>query len=195
VCLWFCLVDFIAFASAFGTLVGASSPLYVLENFSNAAVNISLGQYALLSVLTKTVGILLLSLFFLLVSCFFKNALLPFLVNLSAVCGLIYLHETFISSGHILPKIINPFTLVVNRGVFRQPEFINIFNFPLKSWIAVLLCAFVWGIVIISGIMIIVRKSNIGRKGNFTVQKSAISRKKAPPTEKATSAGGSAGWR
>ncbi len=166
VCLWFCLVDFIAFSSVFGlgSLKAASSPLYVLENFSNASVNISLGQYTLLSALIKIMGILLLSLFFLLVSCFFKNALLPFLINLTVVFGLIYLHEAFISSGHILLKIINPFTLIVNRGVFRQTEFLNVFNFPVISYVAVLLCAAVWGIVLISGIMIFVKKSAISRK-------------------------------
>lgn len=91
-------------------------PLYVLEDFIHASLNVSLGQYAVLSALVKTAGMLVFALAFLLISCLFRNALIPFIAGLFTAFGCIYLEEAYMGSGRVLLKIINPFVLVVNRG-------------------------------------------------------------------------------
>lgn len=165
ICSWFWLLDFVAFSSAFGTLKAAFAPLYAIENFEYASMNINLGTYAGLSAIVKTVGILVLGLVFLLISTLFKNALLPFIISLFTTFGFIYMQEIYMGSAHVLLKVINPFVLVVNRELFRKTEYMNLFGFPVVSFIPALLFAMVWGIICMLGISILVRKNAVYRKG------------------------------
>lgn len=165
VCFWFWLIDFTAFSIIFGSLEATFSPIFAIENFANSFININLGQYAVLSSLVKTAGILVLSLVFLLVSTLFRNALLPFIISLLAAFGLIYMQEVYMGSSRVLLKIINPFVLVVNRELFRKTEFVNVFGYPVLSYIPAFCFAAAWGAVCIIGIMILIRKNTVGRKG------------------------------
>jgi len=165
VCSWFWLIDFAAFATIFGSLEATVSPIYAIENFANSSIGISLGAYAVLSSLLKTAGILVLSLVFLLISILFKKALFPFIISLFATFGFIYMQEMYMGSGRILLKIINPFVLVVNRELFRKTEFVNLFGYPVISYVPALLFAAAWGTVCILGIMILVRKNIVNGKG------------------------------
>lgn len=164
VCSWFWLLDFAAFATIFRSLEATFSPLYAIENFANASISISLGTYAVLSILVKTAGILVLSLVFLLISTLFKNALFPFIMSLFATFGFIYMQEMYMGSGRILLKVLNPFVLVVNRELFRKTEFVNLFGYPVISYVLALLFALAWGTICILGIMIIVRKNTVNRR-------------------------------
>lgn len=165
VCSWFWLIDFAAFSVAFGSLEAASSPLYAVENFANSSIDVTLGQYALLSGMVKTAGMLVLGLTFLLVSCLFRNALLPFIISLFSAFGLIYFEEAYMGSGHVLLKAINPFVLVVNRELFRKTEFVDLFGFPVLSYIPALCFAAAWGMICILAIAIIIRKNVLSGKG------------------------------
>ncbi|GAC40924.1 ABC transporter permease [Paenibacillus popilliae] len=167
VCGWLWLLDFAAFSVMFGSWEGDSSPLYALENFANTPLNISLGQYALLSGVVKTAGMFVLGLAFLLVSCLFKNALLPYVISLFATFGCIFMQEAYTGSGHVLIKIINPFLLVVNRELFRNTEFVNLCGLPVPSFVTALLCAAAWGAVCVAGIAIAVRKNTFCRQGGI----------------------------
>ena len=164
ICFWFWLVDFAAFSAIFGSWEAASSPLYALESFVHASINVSLGQYAALSAVVKTAGIVVLGLAFLLISCFFRNALIPFIIGLFATFGCVYMAEASMGSGRVWLKAINPFVLVVNRELFRKAEFVSLLGYPLPSYMAALLFAAVWGAVFLGGIAIFVRK-NAWRQG------------------------------
>lgn len=164
VCFWFWMVDFVAFSVIFGSWDAASSPLYVLEDFIHASLNVNLGQYAALSALVKTAGMLVFALAFLLISCLFRNALIPFIISLFTSFGCIYLEEAYMGSGRILLKIINPFVLIVNRELFRKAEFVPLMGYPLPSYIAALLFAAAWGTIFLCGLAICVRKNAL-RKG------------------------------
>lgn len=164
VCSWFWLLDFAAFATIYGSLEATFSPLYAIENFANSSISISLGTYAVLSNLVKTAGILVLSLVFLLISTLFKNALFPFIMSLFATFGFIYMQEMYMGSGRILLKVLNPFVLVVNRELFRKTEFVNLFGYPVISYVPALLFAFAWGTICILGMMILVRKNTVNRR-------------------------------
>lgn len=163
VCFWFWLLDFVAFATIYGSLEATFSPIYAIENFVNSSISISLGTYAVLSNLVKTAGILVFSLVFLLISTFFKNALFPFVINLFATFGFIYIQEMFMGSGRILLKTLNPFVLIVNRELFRKTEFVNFFGYPMINYVPAFLFALAWGTVCILGIMMLVRKNTVYR--------------------------------
>jgi hypothetical protein len=159
ICCWFWLVDFAAFSAFFGSLEAAEIPLYGIENFTNASINVNLGQYVILSSFVKTVGMLVIGMASLLLSCIFKNTLLPFIISLSGTILLVYIQELSMGSGHVLLKVINPFVLIVNRELFRKTEFVNLFNFPVLSYILALFFAVAWGAGLVVGIAILVRKN------------------------------------
>lgn len=165
ICTWFWLLDFASFSIIFGSMEGASVPLFVLENFVNSSIHVSLAQYALISSMLKTVGIVVLGLAFLLISSLFKNALLPFIMSLFVAFGLIYFGEAYMGSGKVLLKSINPFILIVNRELFRTTEFINLFGFPVLAYIPALLFSAVWGIGCCIGITLVLKKNALVKKG------------------------------
>lgn len=169
VCFWFWMVDFVSFSIIFGSWDAASSPLYALEDFIHASLNVSLGQYAVLSAMLKTAGMLVFALTFLLISCLFRNALIPFISSLLTAFGCIYLEEAYMGSGRVLFKIINPFVLIVNRELFRKAEFISLGGYPLPSYIAAIMFAAVWGAAMLCGIMIFMRKNALRTGGEKRV--------------------------
>ncbi|MEI3612562.1 ABC transporter permease [Pseudogracilibacillus sp. SO30301A] len=162
---WFGLIDFIAFASSFGSLEAKFSPIYAIENFADTALNISLGEYALISLMVKTIGFLIVSYLFLFVSLFFKNALLPFIISLFFAFGLIYFQEAYMGSERIILKVINPFSLVVHRMLFSGTEFVNIFGFPMLSYTAAICFGIICGGIFLLAIFIFQRKNTIYRIG------------------------------
>lgn len=165
VCTWFWLLDFFAFSAIFGSFEGVSAQLYAVKNFADTPLNLTLGQYALLSSAVKTAGMLVLGLGILLLSNLFKNALLPFVLSLAGAFGLIYWQGIFMGSGHIGIKILNPFILMVNRELFRKTEFVNLFQFPVPSYLMALAVTALWGAAFIVIHISTIRKSTVVRKG------------------------------
>lgn len=165
VCLWFSVLDFFAFGAVFGSFAGVQAPLYAIINFADTALNVNLGQYALLSAVLKTVGMLVLGLGFLLLSCLFRNGLFPFGCGLVSAFGLMVWQGAFMGSGYIWGKVLNPFMLMVNREFFRKSEFVNVFSFPVPSYVAALCAGALWAAVFAVGISLAVKKSTIPQKG------------------------------
>jgi hypothetical protein len=52
-CTWFWLLDYLVFSAVFGSFEGAAAPLYAIKNFADTALNMTLGQYAVLSGILK----------------------------------------------------------------------------------------------------------------------------------------------
>lgn len=165
VCTWFWLLDFFAFSVVFGSFTGASAPLYAVKNFADTPLGLTLGQYALLSGAVKTTGMLVLGLGILLLSNLFRNALLPFALSLAGAFGLITWQGIFMGSGHIGIKILNPFILMVNRELFRKTEFVNLFQFPVPSYLMALAVAALWGAAFMIILILTIRKNTVVRKG------------------------------
>lgn len=165
ICTWFWLLDFFAFSAIFGSFKGASAELYAVKNFADTPLNLTLGQYALLSGAVKTAGMLVLGLGVLMFSNLFRNALLPFALSLAGAFGLIYWQGIFMGSGYIGIKILNPFILMVNRELFRKTEFVNLFQFPVPSYFMALTVAAIWGAVFIILLIITIQKSTVVLKG------------------------------
>lgn len=168
VCSLFWLVDFVTFASFFGSLEGSTSPIFALQNFEYASVNMSLLQYALLSAAIKTGGMLTLGMGFLAVSCLFKNALLPFVLSLIGVSGLALAAQQFMGSGHIFIKTANPFFLLQNHELYRKTEFLNFFGLPIPSYVSALLFALLWiGFFIVAMFCFSKRNANCKKGGKL----------------------------
>lgn len=161
ICLWFWLLDFGAFSFIFQSLEAASSPIYALKNFENASVNFTLSQYAILSAIVKTVGVMILGLSFLFISSAFRNIIIPFVFNLILTGIAVLYQEIMSSSERILAKIVDPFILVTNSELFKKIEFINFFGIPVISYVAAILFAFLVGIILIFLILFTRRKNVI----------------------------------
>lgn len=165
ICTWFWLLDFFAFSAMFGSFKGASAPLYAVKNFADTPLNLTLGQYALLSGAVKTAGMLVLGLGILLLSNLFRNALLPYAFSLAGAFSLIYWQGIFLGSGHVGIKIQNPFILMVNQELFRKTEFADLFQFPVPSYLIALAVAALWGAGLIVILLITIQKNIVVHKG------------------------------
>jgi hypothetical protein len=167
VCVWFWALDFVAFSMAFSSFEGAAAPLYTLLDFTGASINVSLGIYALLSGLCKTMGIFALCMCFLLIASLFKNALLPFIVSIVVCVGFIFGEESLLGSSHVLLKTLNPFILIMNRELFRKTEFVNIAGYPVPGYVISLAVAALWILLFGALVMQFYRKNtaagNAGR--------------------------------
>lgn len=164
ICTWFWLFDFLTFSAVFGSFEGAEAPLYAIKSFADTPLNLTLGQYALLSGMVKTIGMLALGVSVLLLSSLFKNALLPFALSLAGAFGLIYWQGAFMGSGYLWAKVTNPFVLMVNREIFRKTEYVNLFGFPIPSYMTAMLMAILWGIAFIVILVVTMRKSAVTGK-------------------------------
>lgn len=164
VCTWFWLFDFLIFSAVFGSFEGAAAPLYAIKNFADTPLNLTLGQYALLSGMVKTVGMLALGVSILLLSSLFRNALLPFALSLAGAFGLIYWQGIFMGSGYLWFKVTNCFVLMVNRELFRKTEFVNLLGFSIPSYITAMLMAILWGIAVTVILIVTMQKSEVTRK-------------------------------
>ena len=164
VCMWFWVLDFAAFSVSFNSLEAAALPLYALQNFEYASVNLTLGQFAILSAGIKTLGMLVIGMSGLLISSKSKNALLPFAMSLVLSVGIILFQEMAAGSGNVLIKVLNPFVLVANSELFRKIEFINIFGTPILSYVMAMLFAAILGGVLTVMLMASARKSTIAMR-------------------------------
>ncbi|MFD0710807.1 ABC transporter permease [Paenibacillus sp. GCM10027626] len=162
---WFWIVDFIAFSFFFGSWEAFTTPVYALENFVNASIGSSLGQYALLSAAVKTMGMIVAGLLFLVISSRCKNALLPFIISLTSAFGLIYAQEAMLGSGYVGLKVMNPFILLVNRELFRKTEYVNWFDQPLISYIPAFLLAAAYAAGCIALMFLAARKNRLRSRG------------------------------
>lgn len=165
VSLWFWLTDFWGFAAIYGTLDGGSLPVYALENFVQSAVGMTLAQYALISIAVKTLGAVVVGLLFLFLSRFFRSALFPYVLGLLTIFALAGLYGAYVSSGHLLLKICNPFTLLQCRAVFRVTEFVNFFGVPVLSYQAALFCGAVWCVLLVLVLNALTRKNAVKKGG------------------------------
>jgi hypothetical protein len=89
---------------------------------------------------------------------------LPFALSISGAFSLIYWQGIFMGSGYIGIKILNPFILMVNRELFRKTEFVNLFQYPVPSYLMALAVAAIWGAAFIIILIITIRKNTVVQK-------------------------------
>ena len=146
--LWFSLLDLIGFAASFQTLEGLALPVFAIPNFAESSVNLSIFQYALLSAAFKCAGIWVIGMLWLLVSIFWKNALLPFVLGLSLCMALTVSGAACACSNFFWTKVLNPYSLLANRVLLGKTEFVNLGGFPVLTWLAAIWFALIAGLAI-----------------------------------------------
>ena len=132
--LWFSLLDLIGFAASFQTFEGLALPVYAIPTFAEASVSISILQYALLSAALRCVGVWVVGMIWLLVSMFWKNALLPFVINFALCTVMIVSGAACAYSNFFWTKVLNPYSLLTNRILLGKTEFVNLGGFPVLTW-------------------------------------------------------------
>lgn len=146
--LWFSLLDLIGFAVSFQTLEGLALPIFAIPNFAESSVNISIFQYALLSAALKCAGAWVIGMLWLLVSMFWKNALVPFVINFALCMALIVNGAASAHSSFFWRKALNPYSLLANRVLLGKTEFINLGGFPVLTWQAAIWFALIVGLAV-----------------------------------------------
>lgn len=159
VSLWFSVVDYIGFAVSFGTVEGYNLPLYAIENFSTASINCSLGQYAILSAVFRATGVWVISMGFLLVSLFWRNTLIPFVISLGGAVSMIIVGVAQSHYSNVWVKILNPYSMLCNRIFFGRIEFVAFGNYPILSFHAALLWSVLAGLIM-TAVMVVCSSQN-----------------------------------
>ena len=159
VAIWFSVLDYIGFAVSFGTTEGYDLPLYAVSNFSTAAVNCNLWQYAILSAVARTIGIWTINMVFLLISMFWRNTLIPFVADFGAALCLIIAGALQSYSSNIWLKIINPYSLLTPHVLFGKTEFIDLAGYPIQSYSAAIMFAIIIGLTVIMAMRILSKKN------------------------------------
>ena len=164
VAIWFSVVDYIGFVYFFGTAEGGNLPLYAVSNFSTAAVNCNLWQYAILSAVIRAVGVWTMSMVFLLISMFGRNALVPFVADFGAALCFIITGASQSCFSNTWLKIINPYSLLANRILFGKTEFIGFAGYPVQSFQAAIIFAITVGVVSITAMMMLSKRNSYCRE-------------------------------
>ena len=113
---------------------GLALPVFAIPNFAEASVNLSIVQYVLLSAAFKCTGTWVIGMLWLLVSMFWKNALLPFVINFALCMALIVSGAACAYSNFFWTKVLNPYSLLTNRVLLGKTEFVNLGGFPVLTW-------------------------------------------------------------
>lgn len=164
VSLWFSAVDFAGF-EAFSNLTDAGGlPVYAAETFREASVNMTLFAYSAVSALSRALGFWTLGMVFLALGEAGNHALLPFALGAGVflICTLAGVRWGY-SSG-ALAKVLNPYSVVVNRLLFGRTEFVSIFGVPVLTWQAGLVFTALLGIAAAALAVLFGGKSKL-RKG------------------------------
>lgn len=162
--LWFSLLDGACFSLFAGLGSGWTLPLYALDDFAAASVNLPVWAYAVVSALCRALGVWALGMVMLLVSMFSRHALLPFLMGggiflLSVLAGVRW---SFARTTWV--KAVNPYSLLVSRILFGQTEFVSVCGSPWLTWQAAVGSALLLGLAASGAICLLSEQTKL-RKG------------------------------
>ena len=152
--LCFSFLDYLGFASSFGTTEGYNLPLYAIENFSTASVNCMVWQYAVLSAAFRAVGVWEICMAFLLVSLFWRNVLLPFVINLGATFCMVVTGAVQSHYSNVWLKVLSPYSMLSNRVLFGRTEFVGFTDYPILSYQAAFGCSVLIGLTMAAVMMV-----------------------------------------
>lgn len=144
---WFSLWDGVVFAMTFGLGKAGTLPVYAVESFSAASVNLTLNQYTALRVLCRLLGFWVLGMLFLLAARLCKQALLPFAAGSGIFLLAALADQKWGASSAVWAKVWNPFSLLTGNDLFGKTEFVNVGGTPVLSWAAAIIAACAVGVL------------------------------------------------
>lgn len=159
VSVWFSLADYVGFSLAFQTTEGWNLPVYAIENFAESVLNCNLLQYSLVSALLRAVGAWLFGMLMLLLSMFWKNALLPFVLNLGVCVLLVISGAGCAYYSNLWGKTVTPYSLLTNRVLLGKTEFLNIAGHPVPAYLVSLCFALAAGFLMAAAIFFLTKQN------------------------------------
>lgn len=116
----FAVFDFLCFAAVFG-LKGLNNPLYSVKSFEYTPLNVTIGQYILISALLKISGSMLFCLVFLLFSKAFKKSA----VSMLFAMGFAVLNAVLNDFAFEELKLFLPVSLFIPRAYFKTADVLH----------------------------------------------------------------------
>ncbi|MGO5175127.1 ABC transporter permease [Ruminococcus sp. LCP21S3_E8] len=145
VTLIFSACDFIAFL-VFGNMDGLNQKLYALDMFNYAPVDMKVWQFILVMFAIKLLGMIILSLVFLLCSRLFKNSVTPFITGMIIFVLLMLCRTLFTTHTGDVFNMLNPVSLIIYYSYFTSFSVVNVFGSPV----------FMYQLSVVSGILIMI---------------------------------------
>ena len=149
VSLWFSPTVYITFSIIFDLRSGAGLPIYAIENFAYASVNLSLWQCAVVNALGRAFGLWIFSMVVMLISVFCQHSLIPLAAGVAMFSSLALAGAYWNYSSHVWLAVLNPYSLMVGRLLYGRTTFVNLAGIPLLSWEASLVSAAMVGLCLI----------------------------------------------
>lgn len=159
VSLWFSVLDYIGFTLFFGTTEGYNLPIYAIQNFCTSSVSWSLCWHTTVSALVRALGAWYMGMLLLMISMFWRNALIPFVSGFGLGLCIILAGASCSSLSNVWMKVINPYSLLTNRILFGRTEFINVAGYPVLSYIGAVFFAVLAGGAIMMVIVLLSAKN------------------------------------
>lgn len=126
VALAFYLVDFFSFF-VFFDIDCMSNPIYSISNFKNTPFSCSIGQYLLIVLMYRLIGIMVMSLIYLLCSLIAPDEILSFCISIGITVLLIFSGGSF-----------NPVMMLTIRDLHRRYNVCNLFGVPVPQHVVLL---------------------------------------------------------
>lgn len=95
----------------------------------------------------------------LMISMFWRNALIPFVSGFGLGLCIILAGASCSSLSNVWMKVINPYSLLTNRILFGRTEFINVAGYPVLSYIGAVFFAVLAGGAIMMVIVLLSAKN------------------------------------
>ncbi len=151
--LFFFIEDYIGFSLFIRDYGNSDMPIYALRAFRYTPLRVTLDQYAVIMIVTKTLGVVCISLLLIWVTSFFKNALVPFILNLMICVGLFVVADVFMGTSNNLITCLNPTVLLFTREIYSRTEFVNIMGYPVLTYIAAIVFSIGMSIILVGAIL------------------------------------------
>lgn len=146
VSVWFSAVDFAGFALMSNLTDAGNMPVYAVSGFKEASVELTLFAYSAAGALTRALGFWALGMVFLLLSEVGRHALAPFALGAGVFLLCTLAGARWGYSSRALFKVLNPYSLLVNRLLFGRTEFVKPLDIPVLTWQAGLVFTFLLGV-------------------------------------------------
>lgn len=118
---------------------GMLQPLYVIEEFQNTPVTISIISFWLVTLLLKWLGFVCIGLVLLLISKFTSNTFIGYILSLLVIAGFMILRVVGTSGALETLNLFNPVSLLISYKKFFYYETFRLGNTPvLKIWIQII---------------------------------------------------------
>lgn len=171
--LYFAWIDFIAFYLLYKPKDILNSPIYIVSDFANTPLNISVFHYILLTFLIRWLGVVSFGMFFLLLSNLFSHGLYPVIYGLLFILAGYMMRGEFSNSEFPVMKIINPYELITNADLFHTCHFVKICNYPVPVYVLCTAAGILWILFAVVGIRFSAGKSQYrkgrGKNAKFSV--------------------------